>query len=94
MAIYINDGNRAQVLAALFNNARPQGMGFLSFKPEPMTAAQAAELLKAQTYFDYLQGRVMKVDLGGDSFDERLYDRDNGQGAAWAAVESIVKEVA
>lgn len=37
-------------------------------------------------YFDYLQGRVMKVDLAGDELDPRLYDRDNGEGAARRAI--------
>lgn len=27
--------------------------------------------------FDYLYGRVLKVDLSGDEFEESLYDRDN-----------------
>ena len=40
-------------------------------------------------YFDYLFGRVIKVDLSGNWFDERLYDRDNGIGAAQAAVNSV-----
>lgn len=37
---------------------------------------------RGQTYFDYLHGRPMKVDLTGDSFDPWGFDRDNGQGAA------------
>jgi len=30
----------------------------------------------------------MKVDLSGDEFDPRMYDRDNGQGAALRAINS------
>jgi hypothetical protein len=41
--------------------------------------------------FDYLFGRVMKVNLNGNSFEERLYDRDNGPGAAQDAVERVRK---
>ena len=37
-------------------------------------------------YFDYLQGRVMKVRIQGDELDPRLYDRDNGEGAAEQAI--------
>ena len=53
-----------------------------------MTEAEAQELLDSgQTYFDYLKGRVMKIDLSGDSeLDPRLYDRDNGAGAAERAI--------
>lgn len=51
-----------------------------------MTTNEAEDLLKEQTYFDYLHGRVMKVGLSGDTLDPRLYDRDNGKGAALAAL--------
>lgn len=41
-------------------------------------------------YFDYLYGRVMKVDLSSDeSFEERLYDRDNGTGAAQRVIDRL-----
>lgn len=36
--------------------------------------------------------RVLKVDLSGEEFDERLYDRDCGEGAAQRAVDSIRDE--
>ena len=64
-------------------------MGFLHFNPEDMTKEQGEELLKTQTYFDYLQGRVMKTDLSKNEFDPFLYDRDNGEGAAQAAIDKI-----
>jgi hypothetical protein len=89
--INITGLNKAAVLAALYNASRPQGMGFLQYTPEPMTIEQAEALLDSgQTYFDYLQGRVMKVDLSNDdSFNDRLYDRDNGEGAAAIAIASL-----
>ena len=77
------------VLAVLYNNSKPQGFGFLHFDPKPMTVELAQELLDHQTYFDYLKGRVMKVDLSGDELDPFLYDRDNGQGAAERAIATI-----
>ena len=39
-----------------------------------------------ELYFDYLFGRVIKCDIGGDELDSRLYDRDLGQGAAEMAI--------
>jgi hypothetical protein len=73
----------AEKLARLYNRARPQGLGFLQATPEPMTTAEAQALLdKGRTYFDYLQGRVMKIDPTREPLDTRLYDRDNGFGAA------------
>ncbi len=81
--------NKAAALAALYNHSRPVGLGALHFNPEPMTEEQAAELLKSHQRFDYLHGRVMKVDLSDDEFNPRLYDRDNGQGAAAFAIRGI-----
>lgn len=85
--------NKADVLAALYNNAKPLGLGFLHFNPQDMTREQAQEILATgQTYFDYLSGRVMKVDLkSDDGFEEWLYDRDNGKGAAQRAIEGLRK---
>lgn len=74
------------VLAALYNAAQPQGMGFLQYQPGDMTESEAEHILKTQTYFDYLRGRVMKVDLSTDELDTRLYNRDNGPGAAERAI--------
>ena len=83
--------DKADVLAALYNKAQAQGMGRLQYKPEPMTAEQAAGLLEnnRRPYFDYVHGRVMKVDLSGDDLDTRLYNRDNGEGAAEAAIKDL-----
>jgi hypothetical protein len=50
---------------------------------------RAEEELKHGANFDYLHGRVMKVDLSGDSFDPWLYDRDNGEGAASRAIAKM-----
>jgi hypothetical protein len=83
-------GRKAKVLAVLYNNSQPLGMGMLHFTPEDMTEEQAQSLLDdGQTYFDYLKGRVMKVDLSKDDFTPRLYDRDNGEGAASRAIDKI-----
>ena len=87
--INISGLNKASVLAALYNAARPLGMGFMHYDPKPMTEEEAAEYLKSMTYFDYLKGRVMKVDLSKDELDERWYDRDNGTGNANAVICSL-----
>ena len=85
--INIKGRDKAEVLALLYNHSQPLGMGILHFTPEDMTVEQAQKLIDASGYiFDYLKGRVMKVNLSGDEFDERWYDRDNGQGAAAMAL--------
>lgn len=91
MRISLKGLDKALVLAALYNSAKPQGLGFLHFTPEDMTVAQAQDVLleHPRMYFDYVQGRVMKVDLSGDELDPRLYDRNNGEGAAQVVIERL-----
>lgn len=82
--------SKAQVLAGLYNRSQPQGMGFLQYDPTEMTVEEAQAILLEQKYFDYLKGRVMKVDLSNDTeFEERLYDRDNGEGAAQKVLDAL-----
>src|SRR3990172_917298 len=84
--------DKADVLAALYNTARPQGMGFFHYTPDPMTKEEAAELLKSGTYFDYVKGRVLKVNLAGDEFDPWGYNRDNGETAAELVIAVLRRE--
>ncbi len=87
--ISIVDLDKAEVLAALFNGARAQGAGFIHYSNVPMTALEARSLIEKNTRFDYVQGRVLKVNLSGDSFDPWLYDRDNGMGAAKLVIDLL-----
>lgn len=83
--------SKAAVLAALYNNSRVQGMGILQRKPGNMTDVEAQELLDANPtkYFDYLYGKVMKIDLSTDELDTHLYNRDLGQNAAEKVISSL-----
>ena len=91
MLIDISKLNKAEVLAALYNNSKQQGLGFLCLRGNTgITKEECAELIKEQTYFDYLYGRVMKVAIGEDMLDPRDYDRDNGEGAAARALVSLL----
>jgi hypothetical protein len=90
--IDISNLDKALVLAALYNASKPQGLGLLHFDPKPMTREEAQQILDERNeykYFDYLKGRVMKVDISGDNFDPYLYDRDNGQGTAQKVVDNL-----
>ena len=87
--IDISKKDKAEVLAALYNNSKPLGLGMLHFTPDEMTIDEARELLEVTTYFDYLKGRVMKVNLSKDRLDPWLYDRDNGAGSAERIISSI-----
>jgi len=83
--------DKAEVFAVLYNGARAQGLGFLQYSPKAMTAEDARQRFGCDFgYFDYVDGRVMKVNLSDDEFDPWLYDRDNGQGAAQKAINVLL----
>jgi hypothetical protein len=91
MAIKLQNLDKASVLAALYNASKPQGMGHLQKSSKPMTKEEAQGFLDSNPsqYFDYLGGRVLKIDLSKDELETWLYDRDNGQGAAEKAIATI-----
>lgn len=91
--IKYNGLSKAEVLMVLYNASKPMGLGMFIATPNKMTLKQAEMLLKTDTYFDYIQGRVMKLDLSNDEgFDPWLYDRDNGSSAASRALDAYRKQ--
>lgn len=97
MDINISGVNKAKLLAALYNNARPQGMGWLQARHDAMTEQEATDLITAHTHgdttwFDYVHGRPIKVGFKGDTLLRAdLYDRDapDGDGSAERIVDSL-----
>ena len=88
-----NGLTKAEVLCALYNNSKPQGLGVFVYQHRELTLQVAEMMLKERTIFDYIQGRVIKVDLSeDDGFEEWLYDRDNGEGAAQKALDDYLTE--
>lgn len=83
--------NKAQALAALFNNAKTQGMGVLHYNPNHvMHEAEAKAVLAEGYYVDYLEGRVIKIDFdkcGENQLDVTQYNRYNGTFAAQHAIK-------
>lgn len=86
--VRLNNVTREAALAALFNRAKPQGLGMLQYdKAHVMTENEARFVLMNGDYVDYLEGRVIKVDFKNpEEIDTTLYDRDNGKDAGEAAV--------
>jgi len=88
--------DKAELFAALYNHAKPLGMGFMQYDPSPLTKEAAQKLMEAGDdssrmfpgfakkglYFDYVKGRPMKIDLSGDEMETHLYNRDQGDNAA------------
>lgn len=99
--INIKGLDKAEVLYSLWHNSHAQGMSFLGLPQKEFTLERAKELIKETgydpegenhpscLYFDYVDGHVIKCNITGDEFDERLYDRDCGEGAALKAIEYV-----
>ena len=97
--------SKAKVLKALYDNSHMQGMSFLAAPSRPITLKDCEEALKHNTYFDYFYGRVIKVDLSGNKFDdgEELFEDyivkfDIGiisyiQRYVWAPTSDIVRKL-
>jgi len=87
--INIAKKNKAEVLIALYGAASSPGLGMLHRTEEPMSIEEAEELVANQPYFDYLKGRVMKIDLRKDTMRTDLYNRDNGFELAERLIEEL-----
>lgn len=81
--------SKAEVLAALYNSAVPIGLGVLSSVDSIMTTEQAERELEKTTYFDYLYGRPLKVQLSGDQINPVGYDSKYGEGACKKVIDAL-----
>lgn len=93
--INIKNISKAKLLAALFNRSKQQGMGFMDVRGANQITEQQAEEILSQSkgmYFDYLYGRVMKIDLSKDEMSTFLYNRDNGPDAAEKVIQQLTSE--
>ncbi len=91
--INIKGTKRSAILQALYNNSKPIGFGVMQYEEKDMTNDEAFLLLLKNSEFDYIKGRVMKViiDIDLNELDTSLYDRDNGEGAAYNAIKHLLK---
>ena len=80
-----NDFLKLSLFQMLVNNSTNQ----TNFITTDMDLTQYEMALRCinNGYIDRFNGRAIKADLRGPTFDGRLYNRDNGNGAA----ERIVK---
>ena len=87
----ISNLDKAEVFAALYNAAKVEKYGFFFHHPcLVLDREQAAQLLSITTNFDYLNGKVLKIDLSGDELDTYLYNRKNGPNAAENALKPLL----
>jgi len=89
MTFDIDGFDKVAVFRALYERAQPQGCSHLSYEPGPLRAEEARRLFDASNgIFSFVKGRLLKVDLSGADLDTAAYDRNNGPGAALAALRT------
>lgn len=87
--------DKAKVLHALWHASHAQGLSFMGLNPDGFSFEHAKEIIEERQrnhqslYFDYLEGHVIKCDIAKDTFDEFLFDRDCGPGAAQRAIDTL-----
>ena len=86
--IDISNKDKAEVLAGLYNNSHPQGMGIAQYDPAPMTTEIAKKILEQRQYFDYLKGRPLKINLEESIIRVGAYNYDNGKGLAQRVISN------
>lgn len=95
--VNIKNLDKAEVLKTLWDHSHCQGMSFIALNRNggDFTLADAQELVRdtPRLYFDYVAGHVIKCDISGEEFDERMYDRDCGEGAAQRAIDALYHEI-
>lgn len=90
--VSIKGVDKVKLVEALYERARPQGMGWLHATSEPLTRELLEDMAKAP-WLDYVRGRVMKLSVAGDTMRVDLYNRDNGGGAAEEVLAKVVGDV-
>jgi hypothetical protein len=91
MKVDISDIDKKVLLQALYTNAKPLGMGILSYIPNHVLPDQEMESILAKGHIDYLHGRLMKINISKDSVDTSLYNEDNGKYAAERVIANLRK---
>ena len=90
--IDISKKEKAAVLAALYNAAKPRQLSYFNYTPGPMSIEEARKIIEELyplIYLDYFRGRCMKINLTGDKVDTWLFDVNNGPGAGEQAIASV-----
>ena len=87
----ISRKNKAEVLCALFDAAHPTYSKYSknNCRHNTLTKSEAEHYLSTRTYFEYIKGHVMRIDLSGNKVNTTLFNLSNGPGAAERAINSV-----
>lgn len=82
--------NASEVLAELYNNSKPLGMGIYQYKDEMMDVDEASLLLTKGNQFDYVFGRYMKVDFSKyPVISSSSFDSQYGEGTMQRLIDNV-----
>lgn len=85
----------SEVLAELYNNSKPLGMGIYQYKAEVMDTNEASLLLSKGKKFDYVFGRYMKVDFSNyPLLNPGSFDSQYGEGTMKKLVDNVRNNIA
>lgn len=65
MKVFVKDEHLVKLVKAVYDNSRPQGLGFILFDPKPLEDNHACKLIstdKTAISLDYLRGRACKFE--------------------------------
>lgn len=80
----------SEVLAELYNSAKPLGMGIYQYKAEVMDTNEATLLLTKGKQFDYVFGRCMKVDFSNyPILNSSSFDYEYGKGTMQRSIDNV-----
>jgi hypothetical protein len=81
--------DRAKVLLALYNAARPAALHG-GYPRGPMDPDDAHDLVADTSSFTWVNGRALYVDISGEKLDAGLYDHHNGRLCAATALAPLI----
>ena len=78
--IDVTGADLTELVKSAYDLSKPQGMGFLHYRPEPLTDEQAQSLInnddpRFPVSLDYVHGRAVKFNV--QRIDGKLYIRDS-----------------
>jgi len=91
----ISGMDKARVLMTLYNGSKQQGFGLYNLHgKKAMTLDEAQYIIDNYGMnYEYLNGRIMKIDISGDEVHTSAYNRDVGEGAAERLIEELKKSL-
>ncbi len=85
--VNISGLDKKVLLKALHSRSKPLSEGFFLHSSAELSDKDAEDLSKG--YLKGLRGRVMEIDISGDTVDTRLYNRANGPNAAEEVIQRL-----